>query len=61
MTIQMTLHSRYGIGRKYQSRKDGGTLTSIDDCIDSSPQGIKDYIKKSKERLITLIIEAVGI
>ena len=37
------------------SRKErGGGLTNIVDCIDASLQGPKNYIKKSKERLITV-------
>ena len=37
----------------YVSRKEGGRgLTSIEDCVDASIQGLEDYIEKSKERLI---------
>ena len=35
------------------TRKERGRgLTSIEFCIDASMQGLEDYIKKSKERLI---------
>ena len=38
--------------RLYVLRKEGGRgLTSIEDWIDASVQGLKDYIKKSKEKL----------
>ena len=37
------------------SRKEGGRgLTSIEDSIDALIQGLKDCIKKCKERLITV-------
>ena len=36
------------------SRKEGGKgLASIEDSLDASMQQLKDYIKKSKGRLIT--------
>ena len=40
---------------RYGSGKDGGReLTSIEDCMDASIQGLVDYIKTNKERLITI-------
>ena len=40
--------------RLYVSRKVGGRgPASIEDCVDSSIQGVEECIKKSKERLIT--------
>ena len=39
----------------YTSRKAGGRgLARIENCIDTSTQRHEDYIKKSKERLITI-------
>ena len=34
-------------------KKEGRDLTSTEDCVDVAIQGIRDYIKKSNERLIT--------
>ena len=49
------------------SRKEGEWgLTNIDDCIDTSVQGLEDYIKKkqknkkNKERLITAASNNIG-
>ena len=40
--------------RLYVSRKEGGRgFSSMKDSVDVSIQGLKDYIKKSKEGLIT--------
>ena len=56
MTIHKVLHLRDDIDRLYGSRKKGGReLTSIKDSIDASIQGLKEYIKKSKERLSTTV------
>ena len=42
------------MNRLYVSRKEEGRgLTSIEDCMDASIQGLENYIKKNKERLIT--------
>ena len=40
------------VNRLYVSRKGGRGLTCIEDCVDSSIQGLEDYTKKSKKRLI---------
>ena len=48
------LHSRDDIDRLYVSRKgEGRELTTIEDCIDLSLQGLKECFKKGKERLFT--------
>ena len=47
-------HPIYDIDRLYVSRKEGGRgLTCIEGSVDVSIQKLKDYRKKSKERLIT--------
>ena len=51
----MAIHPRYDTDRLYVSREGGWGLTSIEDNVYSSIRGIKDYIKKSKERLFTMI------
>ena len=54
MSIQKALHSRNDIGRLYVLGKEGGrVLFSIEDRVDVSIWGLEDYVKKSKERLIT--------
>ena len=53
--MNRALHLRYDINRLYISRKEGGRwFASIEDCMDASKWGIKDYIKKSKEKWITV-------
>ena len=47
------LNLRDNIDRLYISRKEGERgLASIEDSVDISIQGLKEYIKESKERLI---------
>ena len=52
-TMNKALHLRDDLSRLYVSRKEGRGLISIEDCEDKSTQELVDYIKKSKERLIT--------
>ena len=45
-----TLYLRNDIERLYVSRKVGARgLTSIEDSVDKSIQGLKDYLKRTKE------------
>ena len=37
---------------KYMSRKEGRGLSGIEEYVDASIQGLEDYIRKNKERLI---------
>ena len=54
MTMQKALHPRDGTDGLYVSRKEGEwELARIEDSVDASTQGLEDYIKKSKETLIT--------
>ena len=54
MPMHEALHLRDEINRLYVSRKEGGRIiSSIENCIDVSIQGLENYIKKSNERLIT--------
>ena len=51
--MHKALHSRDDIGRLYVSRKEGRKrLDSIEDSMDALIRGLKDYLKKIKERLI---------
>ena len=53
MTMYNALHPRDHTVKLSVSRKEGGReLTSIEDCRDSSIQGLEEYIKKSIERRI---------
>ena len=55
MYKQKALHVRDDIERVYVSRKEGGRgHASIEESVDTSIGGVEDYIKKSKERLITV-------
>ena len=60
MTTHKALHPRDHIDRVYVSKKGGGGLASIEDCVDTSKQEIKIYIKKSKERLIKIAKDTFG-
>ena len=54
--MHKALHPRDYIDRLYDSSKEGGReLTSTEDYINASIQGLEEYIKKSKERLIRLV------
>ena len=48
------LHPRDDTEILYASRKGGWRFTCIEDCADAFVQRLNDYIKKSKERLITV-------
>ena len=53
MTMHKALQPKHDIDRLYVLRKEGERgLTSTEDCINASIQGLKKYIKKSQERLI---------
>ena len=52
ITIHKALHPSDDI-ELYMSRKWGRRFTCIEVCLDASIQEHKDYIKKSKEKLIT--------
>ena len=55
ISTQKTLHPRDDIDRQYVSIKEvGRRLTSIEDCVDASIQGLEDNIKNSKEISITV-------
>ena len=61
MMMHKALHPRDDIDRLYVSRKEGRRgLTSIKDSGDPSIPGLKDYIKKSKERLNTATSNSTG-
>ena len=53
MTMHKVLHPRDDIDRLYVSRKGERGLTCIEDSMNASIWGFKDYFKKSKEKLIT--------
>ena len=52
-TMLKTLHPRDDIDRLYVLRNSGRAFASIDDTIDASIKRLQDFIKKSKEKLIT--------
>ena len=54
LTIHKALHPGDIIDRLYASENEVGIgIGSIEDYVDASIQGLEEYIKKSKERLIT--------
>ena len=53
--MHKVLHPRDNIDRVSASRKVGGRkLINIENCVDVSKRGFEDYIKKNKERLVTV-------
>ena len=56
MTTYKVIHPRDDTDRLYVSRKGGGRgFDSIQDNVDASIQGLKDYINKHEGRLTTAI------
>ena len=56
MTMHKALHTRDDVDRLYLPRKGGGGgLASIEDNVDTSIQGLEDYIGKHERGLITAI------
>ena len=56
MTMHNVLHPRDDVNRLYVSRKEGEKgLARNEDTVDSSIQGLEDYIEKHEGRLITVI------
>ena len=54
MIMHKALRQRDVIDRLHVSRKEGKRgLASTEDYVEASIRGIKEYIKKSKEKLIT--------
>ena len=54
MVIKNALLQRNNINRLYESgKKEGRGLTSIKNCVDTSRKKLKNWIKKSKERVNT--------
>ena len=49
MTTHKALYSTDDRNRLYVSKKEGRRLVSIEDCVEASRQGLKDYIKKTKK------------
>ena len=55
MTVHKALHVRDYIDIIYASRKEGGRgVAKIQDSIHSWIRRLEDYIKKSKEKLLTV-------
>ena len=51
--MHKALHPRDDKNRLYVSRKEGGRcLANIEDCVEATIQGLEEYTKKSKDRLL---------
>ena len=56
MTIHKALYPRDDVDRLYVPRKEGERrLASIEDSVDTSIQGLEDYIEKHERALIPAI------
>ena len=56
----MHKRKRVYIDKLYASRKEGRGLTRTDDCVDATIQGLEEYTKESKERMITAANNSKG-
>ena len=52
MKMHKTFHPKDDIDRVLVSGKRGSETAKIEDCLDVSIQGTKEYIKRSQENLI---------
>ena len=53
MTMYRALHPRDSVDRLYLPRKEGGRgLISIEDCVDIAELSLKEYVMRSKEKMI---------
>ena len=53
--MHKVLHSRDDVERLYVSRKaDGRGLANKKDCVNTSIQGLEDFIRKRRERVTTV-------
>ena len=54
MAFSRCLHSISSVARLYMKRKEGGTgLISVEDCITTDRRGLYDYLKESKEDMLS--------
>ena len=54
MTMYRALHPRDIVDRLYLPRKEGGRgLISIEDCVDIAELSLKEYVMRSKEKIIS--------
>ena len=59
VTTHKALRSKDDVEKLYMSKEESG-LACIEDCADAAIQILEDYIKKSKERLITAANHSIG-
>ena len=54
MTLNRCLHPRSSVARLYMKRKEGGRgLMSVEDCTKTERIGLYDYLKESKEDMLS--------
>ena len=60
--MHKAFNPRDDIDRLYVLRKGGGWggFVSVEDCVESLIQGLEDYIKKRKVRLLTAANNSIG-
>ena len=61
MTMDKVLHMNEDIYRQYVSRKEGRGLASMEDCVDATTQGLKEFRENSKEKLQLPVIAINGL
>ena len=53
LTMRKAFHPKDDVDRLYMGRKDGGRrLISIEECVENSMLGLREYVENSNERLI---------
>ena len=59
MTMHKALHPKDDIDRLYTERKEGGRgLFNIEECVELALLGLMNYVKSSKERIISAVRES---
>ena len=58
MKLNRCLHPRNSVTRLYMKRKEGGRgLISVEDCITAETRGLYDYLKESKEDMLSAALK----
>ena len=54
MTLNRCLHPKSSMARLYRNEKEGGRgLISVEDCITTETRGLHDYLRESKEDMLS--------
>ena len=58
MALNRCLHPRSSVARLYMKRKEGErALICVEDCITTEMRGLYDYLKESKEDMLSGVLK----